>query len=93
MMALEISSLQGNILNKNINKIKDHFQKLKMKTKIPINIKSKTSLNKFKEIMNSDKKVKNNHINLILLRNVGKAYLANQYSTRKLDSVINKYIN
>ena len=92
-MALEMSSLQGNILNENINKIKDHFQKLKMKTKIPINIKSKTSLNKFKEIMNSDKKVKNNHINLILLRNLGKAYLANRYSNRKLDSVINKYIN
>ncbi len=93
MMALEMSSLQGNILNKNINQIKDHFKKLKMKTKIPINIKSKTSLNKFKEIMNSDKKVKNNHINLILLRNLGKAYLANRYSTRKLDNVINKYIN
>ena len=43
--------------------------------------------------MNSDKKVKNNHINLILLRNLGKAYLANRYSIRKLDSVINKYIN
>jgi len=93
MMALDMSSLQGNSLNKNINKIKDHFQKLKMKTKIPNNIKSMTSLNKFKEIMNSDKKVKNNHINLILLRNLGKAYLANRYSNRKLDSVINKYIN
>ena len=92
-MALDMSSLQGNSLNKNINKIKDHFQNLKMKTTIPNNIKSKTSLNKFKEIMNSDKKVKNNHINLILLRNLGKAYLANRYSTGKLDSVINKYIN
>ena len=91
MMALDMSSLQGNSLN--INKIKDHFQKLKMKTKIPNNIKRKTSLKKFKETMNSDKKVKNNHINLILLRNLGKAYLANRYSNRKLDSVINKYIN
>ena len=77
----------------NENKHQDHFQKLNMKTKIPINIKSKTSINKFKEIMNSDKKVKNNHINLILLRNLGKAYLANRYSNRKLDSVINNYIN
>ena len=93
LMALDMSSLQGNSLNKNINKIKDHFQKLKMKTKIPNNIKRKTSLKKFKETMNSDKKVKNNHINLILLRNLGKAYLANRYSTRKLDSVINNYIN
>ena len=93
LMALDMSSLQGNSLNKNINKIKDHFQKLKMKTKIPNNIKRKTSLKKFKETMNSDKKVKNNHINLILLRNLGKAYLANRYSNRKLDSVINEYIN
>ncbi len=93
MMALDMSLLQGNSLDKNIDKIKDHFQKLKMKTKIPNNIKGKISLKKFKEIMNSDKKVKNNHINLILLRNLGKAYLANRYSTKKLDSVINKYIN
>ncbi len=93
MMALDMSSLQGNNLNKNINIIKDHFEKLKMKTKIPNNIKIKTSINKFKEIMNSDKKVKNNHINLILLRNLGEAYLANRYSNRNLESVINKYIN
>ena len=93
MMALDMSSLQGNKLNKNINQIKDHFQKLKMKTKIPDNIKRKTSLHKFKEIMNSDKKVKNNHIKLILLRSLGKAYLANRYSTGKLDRVISKYIN
>ena len=56
-------------------------------------IENNLRTNKFKEIMNSDKKVKNNHINLILLRDLGKAYLANRYSTRKLDSVINKYIN
>ena len=29
MMALDMSSLQGNKLNKNINQIRDHFQKLK----------------------------------------------------------------
>ena len=93
LMALDMSSLQGNSLNKNIIKIKDHFQKLKMKTKIPINIKRKTSLNKFKEIMNSDKKVKNNHINLILIKNLGKAYMTNKYSIKKLDGIIKKYIN
>ena len=43
--------------------------------------------------MNSDNKVKNNHVKLILLRSLGKAYLANRYSTGKLDSVISKYIN
>ena len=64
-----------------------------MKTKIPNNIKRKTSLKKFKKTMNSYKKVKNNHINLILLRNLGKAYLANRYSNINLDNVINKYIN
>ena len=43
--------------------------------------------------MSSDKKVKNNHINLILIKNLGKAYVANKYSKDKLDNVIKNYIN
>ncbi len=93
MMALEMSFPEGNVLNRDVDRIKDHFQKLKMKTKMPNKLKRKTTLSKFKEIMSSDKKVKNKHIFLILLKKLGEAYLTNRYSAEKLDRVINKYIN
>ena len=92
-MALEMSFPEGNVLNRDVDRIKDHFQKLKMKTKMPNKLKRKTTLSKFKEIMSSDKKVKNKHIFLILLKKLGEAYLNNRYSAEKLDRVINKYIN
>ncbi len=93
LMALDMSSEDGKISSFNFNKIKSHFKRLKMKTSIPRIIKNKTTLKKFKEIMSSDKKVKNNNINLILIKNFGKAYMTNKYSMKKLDSIIEKYIN
>ena len=93
MMALDMSSVEGKISNINIDSIRNHFKRLKMKTSIPSKIKNKTTLSKFKEIMNSDKKVKKKDIYLILLKNLGKAYLTNRYSAKNLDSIIEKYIN
>ena len=93
LMALDMSSENGKTSKINFDKIKTHFMRLKMKTTIPSNIRNKTTLKKFKEIMSSDKKVKNNHINLILIKNLGKAYMTNKYSINKLDGIIKKYIN
>ncbi len=91
LMALDMSSEDGKISD--FHKIKAHFKRLKMRTSIPNNIKNKTTLKKFKNIMSLDKKVKNNHVNLILIKNLGKAYVANKYSKDKLDNVIKNYIN
>ena len=93
MMALQMSSMEGNILSKHVDRIKEHFRKLNMKIKIPNYIKNKTTLNNFKEIMSSDKKVKNKHINLILLKKFGKAYVTSKYSVSRLNRVIKMYIN
>ena len=93
MMALDMSFEAEKNSNINFNKIKTHFKKLKMKTSIPSNIKNKTTLKKFKDTMSIDKKVKNNHINLILIKNLGRAYVTNKYSKNKLDSVIKKYLS
>ncbi len=93
MMALDMSSEGVSASNINFDRIKAHFKRLKMKTNIPHNIRNKTTLKKFKAIMRSDKKVKNNNINLILIKNLGKAYVANKYSINKLDGIIKKYIN
>ena len=64
-----------------------------MRINIPNKIKNKATLKKFKELMSLDKKVKNNHINLILIKTLGNAYVANKYSKDKLDNVIKNYIN
>ena len=93
MMALEMSYLEGKISDKDLKKIKSHFQRLNLKIKIPIYIRKKSTLNKFKEIMSSDKKVKNKKINLILINTFGKAYITNKYSKDNLDSTIKKYLN
>ena len=91
LMALDMSSEDEK--SSNFNKIKAHFKRLKMRINIPNKIKNKATLKKFKELMSLDKKVKNNHINLILIKSLGNAYVANKYSKDKLDNVIKNYIN
>lgn len=93
MMAMEMSFLEGNISYKEVEKVRFHFEKLGIRHTIPNSLKTNISLKKFKKIMSSDKKVKNNKINLILIRRTGEAYITNNFSNGNLSTVIKKFIN
>ena len=65
---------------------------MKLKSSIPDKLKSKISVSKFINAMQSDKKVKHNALNLILLNEVGNAKIVNNFSTSNLRKVIKKHI-
>ena len=75
-----------------LNKVISHFKSLKLPTQIPAALKRKLSVSKFIRTMKNDKKVKNNKINLILLKKIGKAYQTNKFDSHLLKTVIKESI-
>ena len=92
LMAIELSLLEGKIKKEIGEKVKAHFHQMQLKSSIPNKLKSKISVPKFINAMQSDKKVKDNTLNLILLNEVGNAIIVNKFSTRNLRKVIKKHI-
>ena len=92
LMAIELSLLEGKIKKVVEEKVKAHFHQMKLKSSIPDKLKSKISVPKFINAMQSDKKVKDNTLNLILLNEVGNAIIVNNFSTSNLRKVIKKHI-
>ena len=88
IMALKLSSEINLISINELNKIINHFKLLNLPTSIPNSLKKNLSLKKFINVMNKDKKTKNNIINLILLKKIGKAYQTNKFSNKLLNKTI-----
>ena len=88
LMASHMSFLEGHLSNKDLNKIKDHFKNTSLLTVIPKKLKNRLSTLVIQNTMLSDKKVKNGKINLILLKKIGKAFVANKYKQNNLKKVI-----
>ena len=92
LMAIELSLLEGKIKKEIEEKVKAHFHQMQLKSSIPNKLKSKISVPKFINAMQSDKKVKDNTLNLILLNEVGNAIIVNNFSKSNLRKVIKKHI-
>ena len=65
---------------------------LDLPTQIPKSLRKNLSIKKFIDVMNKDKKTKNNKINLILLKKIGKAYQTNKFDSQLLKIIINDSI-
>jgi 3-dehydroquinate synthetase len=88
IMASKLSSAMNLISINELNKIINHFKLLNLPTQIPRSLRKNLSIKKFIDVMNKDKKTKNNKINLILLKKIGKAYQTNKFDSRLLKIII-----
>jgi len=87
VMAAELSHLQGWIDQQTLNAIKN----LISKAKLPVRGPAEMSLQQYLEIMSVDKKVKDGQINLVLLKQLGKAIITNEYDRSLLNKVIENH--
>ena len=88
MFALKLS-LELNLLNrKTVDKTINHLKNVGLPTALPSSFKRKTSLKQFLSVMKKDKKVKKGKINLVLLKEIGSAFVTNKFSEEKLNKVI-----
>ena len=78
-----------NILNDS-SKIINHFKLLNLPTQIHSSLRKNLSIKKFIDVMNKDKKTKNNKINLILLKKIGKDYQTKKFESQYLKKIIRK---
>ena len=90
LMAAKLSEDLNFIKAGSFEKIKNHFQKLELPTKIAdINYENNISAEQVLDFMTRDKKNKNGQFNLVLLQEIGKAFV---YS-KALDDDIKKAIS
>lgn len=89
LMASELSKLLGYIDNKKVNKIKNVLEK----ANLPISIYGKITRSEFINAMSVDKKVIDEIIRLVLLKEIGNAFLCDNYSFELLNQVIDNYCN
>ncbi len=88
VFALKLS-LELNLLNrKTVDKTINHLKNVGLPTALPSSFKRKTSLKQFLSVMKKDKKVKKGKINLVLLKEIGSAFVTNKFSEEKLNKVI-----
>ena len=88
VFALKLSQ-KLNLLNvKTVEKIIKHFKDVGLPTILPRSFRKRVTLKKFLSVMKKDKKVKRGRVNLILLKKIGKAFISNQFSEKKLNEVI-----
>ena len=88
IMASKLSSAINLISINELKKIIDHFKLLNLPTQIPKSLKRNLSIKKFIDVMNKDKKTKDNKINLILLKKIGKAYQTDKFDSKLLKIII-----
>ena len=88
IMASKLSSAMNLISINELNKIINHFKLLNLPTQIPRTLRKNLSIKRFIDVMNKDKKTKNNKINLILLKKIGKAYQTNKFDSHLLKIII-----
>ena len=79
-IACKISHQLGFLTNRELDMIKNIYEKLNLTASIKPYVKS-NQISQFIEIMKKDKKNNNNYINLILLKQIGKAFI-DRKSTR-----------
>lgn len=88
LMAARLSQLEGNITIDCFNRV----EYLIKNTNLPCKIDKQIKIKDFLESMKLDKKSISGNIRLILLKNIGQAYISNEYSNEKLKQVLQEFI-
>lgn len=87
VMAAQLSQLHGWIDQKTV----DAIENLIGKSKLPVHGPAEMSPQQYLDIMAVDKKVKDGRINLVLLKNLGEAFVTSDYDPELLKQVIAKH--
>ncbi|ABL02117.1 3-dehydroquinate synthase [Candidatus Ruthia magnifica str. Cm (Calyptogena magnifica)] len=87
LMAVKLSHLEGYLSINQVAQVQDLLEK----ANLPIFIIGKISASDFMKVMLVDKKVINGNIRLILLKELGHAFVCNHYKDQLLNQVINEF--
>ena len=80
----EMDLLNKKIVDKTIN----HLKHIGLPTSLPAHFKKNTTLRQFLSAMQKDKKVQEGKMNLVLLKNIGNAFVTNKFSMKELNKVM-----
>ena len=89
LMATKLSQLEGNITSDCVARV----ELLLKKANLPYAIGKKITEKKLFETMSFDKKAIDGNIRLVLLRQLGNAYLSQDYSSENLSQVLQEFVN
>lgn len=89
LMAAKVSHLAGYISLEEVENIK----KLLEKSKLPTTINGKINYDDFTNAMSVDKKALAGEVRLILLKNIGEAYITSDYNQHNVERVIQEFCN
>ena len=89
MMAVDFSARLGLLTSNETERVKVILER----AHLPTTIDKKINKHTFLLAMSRDKKVKNNAINLVLLKQIGAAFISCDYDKFLLDELIKDYIN
>ncbi|MBW5290034.1 MAG: 3-dehydroquinate synthase [Candidatus Ruthia sp. Asou_11_S2] len=87
LMAVKLSQLEGYLSSNQVAQVQDLLEK----ANLPISIIGKISASDFMKAMSVDKKVINGNIRLILLKELGHAFVCDHYKNQLLNQVINEF--
>ncbi|BBB24317.1 3-dehydroquinate synthase [Isorropodon fossajaponicum endosymbiont JTNG4] len=87
LMAVKLSQLEGYLSSNQVAQVQDLLEK----ANLPISIIGKISASDFMKAMLVDKKVINGNIRLILLKELGHAFVCDHYKNQLLNQVINEF--
>jgi len=87
VMAAQLSHLQGWIDQQTL----DAIVNLIRRAKLPVQGPAEMSVQQYLDIMSVDKKVKDGQINLVLLKQLGKAIITNEYDRSMLNKVLQQH--
>ncbi len=87
LMAVKLSQLEGYLSSNQVAQVQDLLEK----ANLPISIIGKISTAAFLKAMSVDKKVINGNIRLVLLKELGRAFVCDDYKNQLLNQVINEF--
>ncbi len=88
LMAAELSQLEGYLTTDDVAEVLD----LLKRAKLPTQIHSKIKITDFAEAMRVDKKSINGEVRLILMEQLGRAFITRDYQADNLNKIIEKFL-
>ena len=87
LMAAKLSQLAGYLSTEQVAQVRDLLEK----SNLPISIAGKIDASDFMAAMSVDKKVIDGNIRLILLKDLGQAFICDDYQSQLLNQVVNDF--
>ncbi len=88
LMATKLSKLEGFINNEEVKQVEYLLQK----ANLPVAINSKIDYQDFTNAMSVDKKAINNEVRLVLMRQLGQAFISDDYQPNNLEQIIKEFL-